>query len=85
MPGASASTVTTYTLDAEDLAVLRFLAEADGDVPDRHFSGRENNVLCDLHRAGYVECIVEQPACDTIRESWIITAGGLRAVEATHV
>ncbi|HPL30698.1 MAG TPA: hypothetical protein PLG21_21855 [Anaerolineae bacterium] len=85
MPGASSSTVTTYTLDAEDLAVLRFLAEADGDVPDRHFSGRENNVLCDLHRAGLVECIVEQPACDTIRESWIITPGGLKAVEVTHV
>jgi len=79
------TTSATYTLDAEDLTVLRFLAQADGDVPDRHFSGRANNVLCDLHRAGLVECIVEQPACDTIRESWIITAEGLRAVEATHV
>ena len=85
MPGASASTVTTYTLDAEDLAVLRFLAEADGDVPDANFSGRENDTLCDLHRAGLVECIVEHRDCDTIRESWIITPGGLRAVEATHV
>lgn len=74
------TTSATYTLDAEDLTVLRFLAQADGDVPDRHFSGRENNVLCDLHRAGLVECIVEQPACDTIRESWIITPGGLRAI-----